>query len=497
MKKISILTLALSMVLLSCNWDDFGDLNVNPNASTTPKTSALLTNSLLSTGSAITVTTGALYAQFLANKQYTSEDNYQTVNFPSDGWYNGPLADLQKIIQLNSNQETKVAAETDGSNANQIAIAKIMQSYYFLFMTNRWGDLPYTEALKGGEGLLTPKFDTQEAIYDGSIQSLKDAVAMVEDGTPIQGDILFGGDMDMWIKFANTTRMMAALRLSKVNPTKAAAEFASAYNAGVIALDNSENVSYNYLSVQTYENPYYSSFVTAGRKDWTIADPLMSRMQLDTYTSPHSGATGVLNVVADPRLPVYANPIENTSDVYVGMPYGLTEATAGAVPNSGVSFLGDAFRQQDSPAYIYTSAQVAFTLAEAALNGWITGNAQEFYEAGIEASLDQHGVGSDFNDYIANSEVAYNPARAREQIGTQKWIALFPDGYEAWTEWRRTGFPILTPPPNAKNESGEIPRRQGYSTSERDLNSANYQEALTRQGFVKDDLDQRIWWDVQ
>lgn len=497
MKKISILTLMLSMVLLSCNWDDFGDLNVNPNASTTPKTSALLTNSMLSTGSVITATTGALYSQFLANKQYTSEDNYQTVNFSSDFWYDGPLADLQKIIDLNTNEETRIAAATDGSNANQIAVAKIMQSYYFLFMTNRWGDLPYSEALKGNEEVLTPKFDTQEAIYDGAIQSLKDAVAMIDDGDPVKGDILLGGDMDMWIKFANTTRMMAALRLSKVNATKAASEFASAYAAGVIALDNSENVRFDYLSVQTYENPYYNSFVTAGRKDWTIADPLMNRMQLITYTSPHSGAAGILDVVEDPRLPVYANPIENTDDEYIGMPYGLSEATAGAVPNSQVSFLGDAFREQDSPAYIYTSAQVAFTLAEGVLNGWITGSAQEFYETGIQASLDQHGVGSEFDLYIQNTEVAYDPARAREQIGTQKWIALFPDGYEAWTEWRRTGFPILTPPANAKNESGEIPRRHGYSTTERDLNSANYQEALDRQGFAKDDLDQRIWWDVE
>ena len=496
MKRILVLTLILSTVLSSCNWDDFGDLNVNPNASTMPKTSALLTNAMLSTGGAITATSGALYVQYLANKQYTSEDNYLTVNFATDALYSGPLADLDKIISLNTDEATKIAAANDGSNANQIAIAKIMQSYFFLFMTNRWGDLPYSEALKGGsEGLLRPVFDSQQAIYDGCIQTLKDAVAMIDNGDPINGDILLDGDMDRWAKFANTLRLIAALRLSKVDPAKAATEFADAYGDGVIALDNSENVRYNYLNSAVYENPYYNSFTTSGRKDWTIADPLMNLLQLDTYTSPHSGAVGKMDIVEDPRLAVYANPIENTTDVYVGMPYGLTEAAAGSVPNSGVSFLGDAFRQQNSPAYIITSAQVAFCLAEGVLNTWITGDAQDFYEQGIQTSLDQNGVGAGFATYITNSEVAYNVANAREQIATQKWIALFPDGYEAWAEWRRTGFPILVPAANAKTESGEIPRRQGYSTGERDLNTDNYNAALSNQGLTVDDLDGRVWWD--
>jgi hypothetical protein len=495
MKRVSILTVALALVLNSCGWDDFGDINVNPNASTTPKTSALLTNAMLSSGGMITATTGALYVQYLANKQYTSEDNYLTVNFSQDGWYNGPLADLDKIIRLNTDEATKNLVSIDGSNNNQIAIAKIMQSYYYLFMTNRWGDLPYTEALKGPDGLLKPVFDSQETIYDGCIQTLKDAVAMMDNGNAIRGDIILSGNMARWAKFANTIRMNAALRLSKANPSKAATEFADAYADGVIALDNSENVRYNYLNVQTYENPYYNSFVTSGRKDWTIADPLMSYLQMDTYTSPHSGSKGKMNVVADPRLPVYANPIENTTSTYIGMPYGLTEAAAGSVPNSQVSFLGNAFRQQNTPAYLATSAHVAFSLAEGVLKGYINGNAKTFYEQGIQASLNFHGVGAGYAAYITNSAVAYDPARALEQIITQKWIALFPDGYEAWAEWRRTGFPTLSPAANATTPSRQIPRRHAYSTSEASLNTENYSAALSRQGISTDNLDGRVWWD--
>ncbi len=514
MKKIlSIAITAFVFVLGSCNWDDFGDLNVNPNEAITPIPSVLLTNSILSLGGTILSTQGALYAQHLSNKQYTSADNYQTINFSTDAFYNGPLMDLQMIIDLNSQDPMPADVVADGDNDNQIAIAKILMSYYYLHMTDRWGDLPYSEALRRLD-LLSPVFDSQEDIYDNTIQNLKDAVAMIDVGaTPaIKGDILLGGEMDQWIKFANTIRLNAALRLSNVDPTKAAAEFASAFNDGVIALDNSENISYRYLNVQAYENPYYNSFVTAGRADWVIPDPLMNMMQLDTYTSPHLSyyadghpyktQSGKLDVAIDPRLPVYANPIENTTNTYIGMPYGLSEANAGDIEAEDVSFMGNALRNQNTPAHIFTSAQVAFILAEGRLRGWIDSapmTAQEYYEAGIEASLDQYGVGgvggAGFAAYITNSEVAYDAGRALEQIITQKWLAIFPNGYEAWAEWRRTGFPDLAPGDNALTPNGEIPTRQAYGTAEANANSANHQAALTNQGFAADDLTGKLWWD--
>ncbi|MBX2914852.1 MAG: SusD/RagB family nutrient-binding outer membrane lipoprotein [Cyclobacteriaceae bacterium] len=511
MKKIlSITTLCFTLVVTACNWDDFGDMNVNPNATTIPTTSTLLTNSMLSAGGAILASQGALYAQHLANKQYTSSDNYQTINFSTDGWYNGPLMDLKKIIELNT--LTPEVTIVNGDVQNQIAVAQILMCYYYLHMTDRWGDLPYSEALQGVDGLLLPKFDSQESIYNSCFETLKSAAAAINTAVPnsnLKGDIILGGNMSRWVKFANTIRLNAALRLSKRNPTKAATEFASAFNDGVIALDNSENIRYAYLNVQTYENPYYNSFVTQGRADWVLADPLMNLMQLDTYTSPHLSfysaahpyrtATGKLNVVADPRLPVYANPIENTTNTFIGMPYGLSEANAGSISAAQVSFLGNAFRQRNTGADIFTSAQVAFILAEGRLNGWINAaplTAQQYYEAGIQASLSQHGVAAGYANYITNTEVAYNPARAQEQIITQKWIALFPNGYEAWAEWRRTGFPSLAPGDNALTPNRLIPRRQAYGTAEANANTANHAAALQNQGFTADDLTGRVWWDA-
>ncbi|NJN43158.1 MAG: SusD/RagB family nutrient-binding outer membrane lipoprotein [Flammeovirgaceae bacterium] len=152
-------------------------------------------------------------------------------------------------------------------------------------------------------------------------------------------------------------------------------------------------------------------------------------------------------------------------------------------------------REQNSPAMIYTSAQVALSMAEAVLDGWIPGNAQTLYEQGIQASLNQYGVGAGYAQYITNSVVAYSAATAKSQIGTQRWLATYLQGYEGWANWRRTGFPALAPAANAQTESGQIPRRQGYSSTERDLNGPNYDAALARQGFAQDDLDGRVWWD--
>jgi len=193
---------------------------------------------------------------------------------------------------------------------------------------------------------------------------------------------------------------------------------------------------------------------------------------------------------------VYANKA-TASGTYVGMPYGVSESEAGAIPNSNVSFLGDALREQTAPSYIYTYSQVLFSLAEAAKRGWIEGGeaaAADYYNQGIQASWEQYGVfnqGS-FSSYISNPKVAYKPAIGLQQIALQKWISLFLNGYEAWAEWRRLDYPILNPAPASMNPGG-IPRRQGYPSFEATLNQANYNAAVSRQGA--DNLDTPVWWD--
>ena len=471
--------------IVSCDPADFGDKNVNPNATTTPIAGALLTNAINSVDDVVNATQGQHYVQYLANSQYTSADTYQTVEFDYGGWYSGPLYDLQQIIRLNTDEATKDAAQAYGSNANQIAVAQILQSFYFMHITDRWGDVPYSEALLITEGVRQPKFDTQESIYNSVLATLATASNSITDANPVVGDILFGGDMQMWKKFANTLRLTMALRLSEVDPAKGQSEFNAAMG-GVIALDNSENIYYTHLANQNYDNPWDDRFET--RRDYCIAKPLVDRMQ--TIAND-----GVLDVAMDPRLPVYADPTEASGNnpEYVGMVYGVSEAEAGSISNTDVSFLGSSLRTQDAPTYIFTSAQVLFSMAEAVELGWISGDAEEYYYDGIMASLEQYGVEDGYATYITNSWVQFDESKAMEQILTQKWIANYLNGYEAWSDWRRTGIPSLDPASAAQNESGEIPVRQAYPTFERDLNLENYNEVVARQG--EDGLDTHVWWD--
>ena len=469
-KYISAIWLMGMLALVGCS--DFGDINIDPNNTVSVLPQTLLTSSLRSISSITGATTGELYAQHMAETQYSDASRYSTVNFDFNGWYTGPLADLQHIIDLNSSEDTRAEALASGSNANQIAVARIMKAFFFHHMTDRWGPLPYSQALQGRENF-SPSYDSQEAIYDAVISELKGAVGQMDGGAGVEGDFIMGGDMELWKQFANTVRMTAALRLSKVNPGKAQSEFADAYNGGILT----DGVYYPYLAEANNQNPWFGRFIT--RTDYAISDVLANFMMTQS----------------DPRLNAYADPAPNTGTV-VGMPYGIE--AAGDIPNADISFPHfPNVRGQDAPIAIFSKAQIHFMIAEGAARGWIGEDAQANYEAAIQASMEQWGVFDQaaFDAYIAQDGVAYDAANWDKLIGEQKWVALYLQGYEAWNEWKRTGFPELQPAPDPLNASGEIPRRQAYPTTERDINSTNYDAAVSGLLGGPDELSTRLWWD--
>lgn len=472
MKKFFLRSFILSLVIvLGAGCDDFGDINVNPNSPVQVSPSALLTNSLRSISGIVGATTGELYVQHMAETQYTEGSRYQTVNFDFNPSYTGPLINLQHIIDLNTDETTKADALSGGSNANQIAVARILQSYFYNFETDRFGPIPYTQALQG-RSQFNPGYDDQQTVYNGLFAELAAAVDQMDGGPGVAGDFIFNGDMDKWAKFANSLRLIYALRLSEVDETKAQTEFNAALNAGVIE----EDVMYPYLAETNNQNPWFARFIT--RTDWAISETLVD------YMKP-------LN---DPRLSAYADPAPNYGDVR-GMPYGID--AAGDIPNDEISFPGNpAVRAQDAPLAIVSRSQILFSMAEAAFRGWISDDAEQLYYDAIQSSMERWGVYEEaaFNAYIAQPEVAWDANRAIELIATQKWIALYTQGYEAWAEWRRLDYPVLTPAPDALNASKQIPVRQGYPTSERDTNGPNYDAAVALLGG-DDGLDTPVWWD--
>lgn len=476
--KLIFTSALLATAMVACDPGDFGDMNVNPNSPSAPVTSNFLTRSIQGAiAGPVTDDQPTLYSQQISEKFYTENSRYGIAQFSFNGFYSGPLVNLEEIIKLNTNDDTKGGVAQNGSNNNQIAVARILKAFVYWHMTDRWGPLPYTQALKGRENF-KPAYDSQETIYNDLFKELKEASAQITTtgAVAVKGDILLGGDMSRWKMFANSMRLVMALRLSEVKPDQAKAEFISAMNDGVVA-SNAENIVYKFLADENNDNPWEDRFQT--RLDFAVSKPMVDLLQAN----------------GDPRLPVFADPTVLTQK-YVGMPYGLVQKDAGAIPNGQVSFLGKALRQQTSPGYVITYAQMQFTLAEGALRGWISGDAKTYYDNGIKASFNQYGVFTEkgYTDFLAMPGVTFNKAKGLEQIITQKWVALFLNGYEAWAEFRRTGFPKLSPPPLPLNPSGTIPVRQAYPTTERDLNGDNYKKALTMLGG-DDLLNTPLWWD--
>lgn len=484
-KKVAIV-LAWTVLIVGC--DDFGDLNVDSNNPREVNTALLLTNAQRSIDEVVGATTGVLWTQQMAETQYTDASQYSTTSFDFTYWYTDPLQDLETIIEVNTNEESRDEAIVleNGSNANQIAAARIMKAYFYHMMTDRWGALPYTEALQGRDNF-SPAYDTQEFIYKDLIDELNEAVEQMDDGTGVSGDILFGGDMEQWALFANSLRARIALRMSDVESDLAEAEFTDAIEDGIIT----EDVMYQYLSNADNENPWYTRFRT--RTDYAISDVLADYMiELE-----------------DHRILVYANPApaeddgdnEVTFDEIVGMDYDAENA--GDITNSSISFPGSAIGaggpsvgQQNAPLPVITVSELLFAQAEAAERGWIAEDPEELYYDAIETSWMQWGVYDEdnFEAYIAQEEVTYDSGQWEEKIGTQKWIALYPNGYEAWAEWRRLDYPELEPHEFALTSTGEIPVRHRYPSSEVEINTANYEAAVDEQG--PDTPDTHLWWDV-
>lgn len=477
MKKLRYTAIGFAFLFLLNGCKKFDDdINVNPNLPTTASNAQLLTYAIMQLQYTIESPYGILFAQQLSEKIYTDASRYAVVNFDFYWLYSGPLMNLQTIIN------SKSFNVNEGSQANQLAVARILKAYFFWHATDRWGDLPYSEALKGTENF-TPKYDKQQDIYTAVMKELKEAAAQIDNGNPVTGDILFNGNMDNWRRFANSIRLLMALRLSKIDPAKGKTEFADALNGGVFT-GNDQSAVYKHLAETANQNYWYYVFSVQNRQWYCISQPLVDYMKPDN----------------DPRLKIFAAP--TAAGDYVGLPYGLDANAASAIPAANVSYLGTAIRAQDAPSYLVTYAEVLFAKAEAEKLGWISGGdaaAAADYNAAIEASIRQWNNNdvSGLSAFLSKPDIVYNPATALKQIAYQRWVHLYMNGYEAWAEWRRTGYPELSPAPN--NNNLPVPRRQAYPTTEPNINGTNYQAAIAQQPGLdgKDDLNGRVWWDKQ
>ncbi len=449
----------LVLLCVACHHFD-EDINRNPNLPTVATGPQLLASAMLSLPELSSSQQGEFLAQYLAETQYVTASLYPKTSTSFYGWYQGPLMDIQMVLD-------------HATDKDELVVARILKAYIFWNITDRWGDVPFSEALKGDEDF-TPKYDTQESIYDQLFLLLKEANASPVDGS-LTNDILYGGDLTRWKKLANTIRLLMALRLSRVDPQRGMTEFNAALEDGIME-SNDDNLVFRHLADANHQNYWYGQIHDQSREWWALTRGMVDKML----------------PVNDPRLFVYGEP-NRSEGMYVGQLYGDTKD----FDTEKYSLLGKSIWAQDAPVYLVTYAQALFALAEAAKLGWIAGGeteAEENYNRAIKESVLQW-TGSDEGvaEMLDHPDVKYDPVSGYRKIGMQRWIHLFMHGYEAWSEWRRTGFPddLVSPGGVA------VPRRLNYVEAEKFNNAENYQQAVERQFGDEESLYGRVWWDAE
>lgn len=473
LKKLSYIII-FALALSSCN-STLDEINKNPNATETPQAPYLLTGTLkqgadLYWGSESNFNSSLLFVQHWAKIQYTEPDRYDVSNttFASlwNTGYSTLITDLNTILNFSDQQ----------ANSNYKGIALTLRSWTFLLLTDAYGSIPYKEA-----GLkVTPVYNTQKEVYTGLLEDLKQAQSLLgtANGT-VTGDLAYKGNITKWKKLVNSLRLRIALRISDKEPAlaKQAVIDATTDAAGVIS-SNSEIFQFVYTS-SPQQNPASAWFET--RDDYRISKTLVDK----------------LYELSDPRLPVYAQlPSDASVGKYVGGANGLSNSAANSQGFAKTSKPGTYFLTSQSPAVIFAYSEVLFDLSEAVARGYITGDAEQLYKNAITASFNQFGItdATVIANYLNQPIVKYDATNYAKSIGTQKWIAFFGQGLDAFAEWRRLDYPQLIAGP-ATVLDGQIPSRFFYPGTEQSLNGTSYQASVAVQG--KDLLTTKLWFDAK
>ncbi|MCY1719639.1 SusD/RagB family nutrient-binding outer membrane lipoprotein [Prolixibacteraceae bacterium Z1-6] len=442
-----------------------------------------------------------LWVQYWNQVNYTEEDRFQyreTVNQGAwDDIYKN-AQDLHDIIALNTAEETKGDMAQYGPNVNQIAAARIMLTYVYLHAVELWGDVPYASygndnekfqanALKT-KGIDRPVYASQEDIYPDMLKELDEAQASIVTGeNMIDGDNFFGGDAAQWKKFANSLRLRIANRVKDVY-SGAQAHIDAAIAAGVMA-SNGDNAGVTYEANAVNGAPMYRAFVVSARNDFAPSMQFVELLQ---------GKRGTFGAV-DPRLDVFV--ADNDDGFKVGIP--LTDANSTVTKFTDESMPGDAILAADYTQMYMEYSEVCFIMSE--INNWD----QTWYEKGVKASMERWGIDAAAIDAYVDGL----PAANEENVMMQKYIALYMQPMEAWSEYRRTGYPNTLVKPNETytytwpTKDGDVsaeytfapiggltdlPSRNNYLLNEESINKENKDAAASAIGG--DEQSTKLWW---
>lgn len=495
MKTISLLLIVLIGLFASCtkNFEKFNTDIKNPS---TVSGEALFTRAELAlvdqvTSTDVNLNVFKLFDQYWTETTYTDESNYNIVTRTvADNTFleyyvgdvtktGGFLEDFKEASRL-INLAVSETPQDDGAKANKLAIIELLNVYSFQNLVDIFGNIPYSQALDINN--ISPAYDDAATIYSDLINRIDAAQAQLDPTFDSYGsaDLIYGGDVAKWKKFANTLKLKIGITLSDVNPSLAQSTVEAAVSAGVFTSAD-DDALLNYLGA-THTNPLYTNIVTSGRDDFVPANTIIDLM----------------NSLTDPRLGKYFTLVDTSTVIgvqklaYSGGRYGYSN------PFTQYSHISPTILDPTFHGILLTYDEALFYEAEAAERNYsIGGTVVDLYNSAITQSiLFWGGSALDATAYLAQPNVAYATATGswQQKIGTQAYIAFYTRGLEGFTEWRRLDFPILNLPPTITSYS-QIPKRYTYPINEQTLNSTNYQAASAAIGG--DLLTTRIFWDTK
>ena len=489
-KTLMVLAVVM-MVNTSCD-DGFAELNINPTQANeiAPEFQFSWVQLRTSGGRYENWRAGLIYSStmiqhyaalcgYWTGDKYTFNSGYSSSLF--DRAYTESVRDLQDLIgSLESG---------DGDN-DMLGVAKIWRSVVFHRLTDLYGDIPYSEAGFGFlAGIDNPKYDAQADIYAGMLKDIEEGVALISgNGGFGDADFFYAGDADQWKRFGNSLMLRLAMRMSEVDPGLAQQWVQKAIAGGVMSSRDDD------AFIQHTNGPEGINRNGIGEvldKSNGFGDdcPRLSAFFVDWML-----ATG------DPRLDVIG--VVPNGGPHQGLPNGFDATTIQDYPGGAELDAYTSFNpltvQVESPMFFMTYAETELLLAEAAVRGWHNGDAATHYENGVRAAMklwERYDASLAIADADIDTYLQNNPFDGSlKQIGEQYWAATYLNEYEAYANFRRTGYPELTPVNYPGNESnGQIPLRLRYPNSEYSINADNINAAVSRQGA--DQFTTPVWWD--
>ncbi|WP_419213249.1 SusD/RagB family nutrient-binding outer membrane lipoprotein [Maribacter sp. X9] len=468
-------SLFIILLVLGCT-QDFEDINTNSNSPVTVQPSLLLRQVIYDFGEQMSYegfTAGNLLGQYSTALDFNLFDrhNLKSPQLGGNPWpiFYKNLRDNEIILDLS--QENTAFAVYEGP-------ARILKAYMAAGLTDLFGDVPYSEAFKGSEATVTPVYDTQESIYrdeGGIFDNLDKGIEAIESyssAIPLEGDILFNGDLDGWVRFANSLKIKYLIRISaKVD---VASQLQAIVSEGNFIDENAENAIFNFTDGEP--NNFRLARLRIGDFNNYVLSETMDE---------------ILKGLNDPRIGRLYRPFGNSENgEYNGLLNGI-DASVG-VSLADYSQLGTIFRETTGllDANFMTSMETHFLLAEAAQKGLITADTNALYTTGVTQAFEYWQV--ELPDTYLTTDAALTNGDPIENILTQKWIANIINGYEGWVEYRRTGFPQLKTISASLNDN-LIPVRMPYPAEEEALNSANYSDAASKTDG--NSINVPVWWD--